>query len=441
MGEVTVHGGVYLNDAYAPDARLDTDDGQGYNGKEGYTVDLAQDNGAHTFVFDMTQFSTEGRDVGTDPVDASDNLQFVFQMEAEGYYPLLVRVNGNINEEDAIATGERIITLEEAPVDSETNEVVKEPFAAVQTLYYGENKYGYSDDVKGRKGKLGPGDTYSDLELETLTLWWGQEKSESGMSLRFEDQFGITPKNQNCQILNYPFTTMPVTIHSWQLNKDTMSGWLDTLEGAGLNMVYTDSQGQQVKREDPGFRIINMLGAGDAADEDTMLRLMRETALKSTSNGEGRIDVANALVSTGIALATTYNIGTDMDMLTMKIVPTADPTVFRGIFLAGINNMIDDNVTGIDPDTSQKDDLDYMCSGTAHPLGKKTFMRSLTPPAQTKGKGRAPAPRPTRSPSRAATTSCAWLAPTAPPSLPGPVSPKPWRRSPAPLSPRTSSCS
>ncbi len=240
------------------------------------------------------------------------------------------------------------------------NEVVKEPFAAVQTLYYGENKYGYSDDVKGRKGKLGPGDTYSDLELETLTLWWGQEKSESGMSLRFEDQFGITPKNQSCQILNYSFTTMPVTIHSWQLNKDTMSGWLDTLEGAGLNMVYTDSQGQQVKREDPGFRIINMLGAGDAADEDTMLRLMRETALKSTSNGEGRIDVANALVSTGIALATTYNIGTDMDMLTMKIVPTADPTVFRGIFLAGINNMIDDNVTGIDPDTSQKDDLDYM---------------------------------------------------------------------------------
>lgn len=360
LGEVTVHGGVYLNDAYAPDAKLDTDDGQGYNGKEGYTVDLAQDNGAHTFVFDMTQFSTEGRDVGTDPVDASDNLQFVFQMEAEGYYPLLVRVNGNINEEDAIATGERIITLEKAPVDSETDEVVKEPFAAVQTLYYGENKYGYSDDVKGRKGKLGPGDTYSDLELETLTLWWGQEKSESGMSLRFEDQFGITPKNQSCQILNYPFTTMPVTIHSWQLNKDTMSGWLDTLEGAGLNMVYTDSQGQQVKREDPGFRIINMLGAGDAADEDNMLRLMRETALKSTSNGEGRIDVANALVSTGIALATTYNIGTDMDMLTMKIVPTADPTVFRGIFLAGINNMIDDNVTGIDPDTSQKDDLDYM---------------------------------------------------------------------------------
>ena len=360
LGEVTVHGGVYLNDAYAPDARLDTDDSQGYNGKEGYTVNLAQDNGAHTFVFDMTQFSTEGRDVGTDPVDASDNLQFVFQMEAEGYYPLLVRVNGNINEEDAIATGERIITLEEAPVDSETDEVVKEPFAAVQTLYYGENKYDYSDDVKGRKGKLGPGDTYSDLELETLTLWWGQEKSESGMSLRFEDQFGITPKNQSCQILNYPFTTMPVTIHSWQLNKDTMSGWLDTLEGAGLNMVYTDSQGQQVKREDPGFRIINMLGAGDAADEDTMLRLMRETALKSTSNGEGRIDVANALVSTGIALATTYNIGTDMDMLTMKIVPTADPTVFRGIFLAGINNMIDDNVTGIDPDTSQKDDLDYM---------------------------------------------------------------------------------
>ena len=330
--------------------------------------------------------------------------------------------------------------MEEAPVDSD-NEVVKEPFAAVQTLYYGENKYGYSDDVKGRKGKLGPGDTYSDLELETLTLWWGQEKSESGMSLRFEDQFGITPKNQSCQILNYPFTTMPVTIHSWQLNKDTMSGWLDTLEGAGLNMVYTDSQGQQVKQEDPGFRIINMLGAGDAADEDTMLRLMRETALKSTSNGEGRIDVANALVSTGIALATTYNIGTDMDMLTMKIVPTADPTVFRGIFLAGINNMIDDNVTGIDPDTSQKDDLDYMCSGTAHPLGKKTFMHSLTPPAQTKGKGRAPAPRPTRSPSRAETTSCAWLAPTAPPSLPGPVSPKPWRRSLAPLSPRTSSCS
>ena len=92
LGEVTVHGGVYLNDAYAPDAKLDTDDSQGYNVKEGYTVDLAQDNGAHTFVFDMTQFSTEGRDVGTDPVDASDNLQFVFQMEAEGYAILAMKI-------------------------------------------------------------------------------------------------------------------------------------------------------------------------------------------------------------------------------------------------------------------------------------------------------------------------------------------------------------
>lgn len=43
LGQVTVHGGVYLNDAYAPGARLYTDDG-----KEGYTVNLAQDNGAHT---------------------------------------------------------------------------------------------------------------------------------------------------------------------------------------------------------------------------------------------------------------------------------------------------------------------------------------------------------------------------------------------------------
>lgn len=301
---------------------------------------------------DLSQRSEIAQTIADGEIEAANWIIAYPAMNHNGFH--------SYSELGSISASATMYFYDKLPPEVESVTVVKEPFAAVQTLYYGENKYGYSDDVKGRKGKLGPGDTYSDLELETLTLWWGQEKSESGMSLRFEDQFGITPKNQNCQILNYPFTTMPVTIHSWQLNKDTMSGWLDTLEGAGLNMVYTDSQGQQVKREDPGFRIINMLGAGDAADEDTMLRLMRETALKSTSNGEGRIDVANALVSTGIALATTYNIGTDMDMLTMKIVPTADPTVFRGIFLAGINNMIDDNVTGIDPDTSQKDDLDYM---------------------------------------------------------------------------------
>lgn len=301
---------------------------------------------------DLSQRSEIAQTIADGEIEAANWIIAYPAMNHNGFH--------SYSDLGSISASATMYFYDKLPPEVESVTVVKEPFAAVQTLYYGENKYGYSDDVKGRKGKLGPGDTYSDLELETLTLWWGQEKSESGMSLRFEDQFGITPKNQNCQILNYPFTTMPVTIHGWQLNKDTMSGWLDTLEGAGLNMVYTDSQGQQVKREDPGFRIINMLGAGDAADEDTMLRLMRETALKSTSNGEGRIDVANALVSTGIALATTYNIGTDMDMLTMKIVPTADPTVFRGIFLAGINNMIDDNVTGIDPDTSQKDDLDYM---------------------------------------------------------------------------------
>ncbi|MFQ9908074.1 MAG: S-layer homology domain-containing protein [Acutalibacter sp.] len=301
---------------------------------------------------DLSQRSEIAQTIADGEIEAANWIIAYPAMNHNGFH--------SYSDLGSISASATMYFYDKLPPEVESVTVVKEPFAAVQTLYYGENKYGYSDDVKGRKGKLGPGDTYSDLELETLTLWWGQEKSESGMSLRFEDQFGITPKNQSCQILNYPFTTMPVTIHSWQLNKDTMSGWLDTLEGTGLNMVYTDSQGQQVKREDPGFRIINMLGAGDAADEDNMLRLMRETALKSTSNGEGRIDVANALVSTGIALATTYNIGTDMDMLTMKIVPTADPTVFRGIFLAGINNMIDDNVTGIDPDTSQKDDLDYM---------------------------------------------------------------------------------
>lgn len=301
---------------------------------------------------DLSQRSEIAQTIADGEIEAANWIIAYPAMNHNGFH--------SYSDLGSISASATMYFYDKLPPEVESVTVVKEPFAAVQTLYYGENKYGYSDDAKGRKGKLGPGDTYSDLELETLTLWWGQEKSESGMSLRFEDQFGIIPKNQSCQILNYPFTTMPVTIHSWQLNKDTMSGWLDTLEGAGLNMVYTDSQGQQVKREDPGFRIINMLGAGDAADEDTMLRLMRETALKSTSNGEGRIDVANALVSTGIALATTYNIGTDMNMLTMKIVPTADPTVFRGIFLAGINNMIDDNVTGIDPDTSQKDDLDYM---------------------------------------------------------------------------------
>ena len=62
-----------------------------YDSVEGYDIELGSD-GAHTFVFDMTQFSTEDRNVKTDPVNAQDNVQFVLQLEPEGCRPLLLRV-------------------------------------------------------------------------------------------------------------------------------------------------------------------------------------------------------------------------------------------------------------------------------------------------------------------------------------------------------------
>ena len=137
-GTVKVHGGVYLNDKYAEEVKLDTNSNGGYehDGVEGYDMELGAD-GSHTFVFDMTQFSTEDRNVKTDPVNAQDNVQFVLQLEPEGCRPLLLRVNGNVNESDAIAAGDRNVTVTEV----EANEG-KKPFAAQQTLYYGENKYG-----------------------------------------------------------------------------------------------------------------------------------------------------------------------------------------------------------------------------------------------------------------------------------------------------------
>ena len=137
-GKVTVHGGVYLNDKYAEEALLDVNANGtgGHDGKTGYDITLGAD-GSHTFVFDMTQFSTEDRNVKTDPVNAQDNVQFVLQLEPEGCRPLLLRVNGNGNESDAIAAGDRNVTVTKVKTGEE-----KKPFAAQQTLYYGENKYG-----------------------------------------------------------------------------------------------------------------------------------------------------------------------------------------------------------------------------------------------------------------------------------------------------------
>ena len=352
-GSITVHAGVYVNDVYASGAKIDTNDNQGHDGVAGYTIESLGTDGSHTFTFDMTQFDTEGRDVSEDPIGPDDNVQFVFQIEAEGFKPLLVRVNSAVNEEDAIAAGDRIITLTEAPADEP-----KSPFAAQQTLYYGENKYGYSSDVLGVKGKLGPGDTYQSVELETMTLWWGQEKDATALKMEIQDEYRMPPKNQSCEVVDYPFTTMPVTRHSLKLNKETMTGWLDTLDSTRIDMVYSVNN-KETKREDPSFRIINMLGSGDVSTWDRLGAMMNDTAKAGKlSNGKGEVSVSNALVTLGISMATSF--GLSADSLTMKVVPTEDPTVFRGIFLIGLNNMIGDNVSKIDPDTSQVDDLDYM---------------------------------------------------------------------------------
>ena len=346
-GDVTVRAGVYRNGVYCPDAMYNTSfDPATIPGTQDYTATVT--GGKLTFYYDLTQFNTNGN---TDPVTAADDIQFVLELRAEGYYPILYTATGTTNEDDAIRLSQRVLTLETVPEGQEN-----QPFVAQQAVYFSGNESGIATDVRNKNGKLGPSTDYPDLLLNTTILWWGTD-SDDGLGMELSDGSGQVLSGQRTIVGRYPFCSMPVTTNTVHLNKEQFDAIKLMDNGVRtVSLKYTRS-GTAVKQEQMRWQLLNLLNVDSAIgskDLSQRMDVLTDMIKNSTSGG---VSVGNDFLALGISMATASSF--DVKFLKMQLAPTKDPTVFRGMVYLGLNNFEGDNVSGVAADSSRGYDLDY----------------------------------------------------------------------------------
>lgn len=354
-GEATVRVGVYRNGEYCPDARYSLTNGQAAVLPGDQDQKVTFQNGKATFYFDVTQFNTNN---GEDPITAADNIEFAVEIRTgETYYPILFSASGTTNESDAIRMGERILNLEKVPAGQE-----KQPFAAQQTLYFSGKESGLSTNLRGRAGKIGPSADYPDPLLFTNVLWWEKDGSETAPSTKrsayYTDTRGNKLTGQEIIHDRYPFASMPITTVLTPMDQEQLEYLkIEDLRGRGIQLHYVGADSKESKTETMSWSFFNALKLEKATDSSDLPEELKSLAnISSAADGGMFQSLVNDFIGEGITLAT--KVGLDLPFLQLKLVPTEDPTVFRGIVYVGLNNIQGDNVTGIDADTTRDYDLD-----------------------------------------------------------------------------------
>ncbi len=354
-GEVKVRTGVYRNGVYCADAKYTSGSGSvSTDGDSDSTVTFT--DGKAVFRYDMTQFNTDG---GSNPVSAADNVRFIIELRAEGYYPVFFSTSGNINADEAIRLSEHVVNLE-AAAESQKNK----PFIAHQVLYFDGKESGAATDVRNKSGRVGPSADFKDLLLSTTVLWWGETNDGKVRSINYVDGLGTQLKEQTSEDSVYPFLSMPVSKANVKLNKKQFENLgMKSNSARRLSVEYvetsTESSGETVKKvakkETMRWQIINLDAESVVGSRNLKDQLKHLMNLDNSS--EGTTNIVNDFLGMGIKLATKVNI--DTPLLRLKLAPTSDPAVFKGLLYMGLNNFENDNVSHMGGDSSRGSDIDY----------------------------------------------------------------------------------
>ncbi|MEA4894191.1 MAG: S-layer homology domain-containing protein [Oscillospiraceae bacterium] len=347
-GSVTLRGGVYKNGNYCASALL--------NKKPG-TADQAISIGADgkfTVIMDATQFWT---DSDGEVLDPSDRLDFIFEVRFadDDYYPRLLDVHCSTGVEDAIKFGDKTVWVEQVPEDEKYK-----PYLDSQYVDYGF-KSGALMNVKDFTGKIGPGQTSDEAKLLTTVLWWGEDlnSDNSKHSLTLKDEYGITPTGQTSESLVYPFSTIKATRNTFVMSRDTMDGWLESGEDRGMTLYETAVDGSQYKSVTLPFRVTNMFNM-QKAEDSSEINSWHDTMSNYFGANAGDLDIDDKVIQAGLNFL--CNMGIDSNatagMFSIKLAPTADPTVFSAFICLNLGNMSNDNATGVYAEDDISSDID-----------------------------------------------------------------------------------
>lgn len=319
-GKVTYRGGVYKNGNYCDPTEI---------GGAGITTQLGAD-GRLEVTLDTTDFySKVAGEKNAATLSAKDKIDLVFEFTFEGdqYFPQLFTFDGNSNAVDMIVFAEKISLLIANPTALQTPSIV--------------NQY-VTDDTNNNKisiltytGKFGPNNQFPNITLTTEFLWWG-EPVDTAAYAELYTEVGNKPLGGSYQTIKYPFSDTIFTRHQQVLNKDTI--WLEKAKSGSIHFKLYDGQKEFKKSFISSASLTNMIGVEEIdADElsDMLGELKRD--MKQTNANISNPNKNDSMM--GRAMELFENLSFDSDSLTMKVMPTDDPLVYKTIITTSFGNL------------------------------------------------------------------------------------------------------
>ncbi len=355
-GTINFRGGVYVNGEYKQTAQFNLNGGHFADGAQDNSVSMGAD-GKLTVLMDQTQW-------GVQSLSATDRVSYVFeisQKDAATYYPMLLTINANVNEEDFVGNGEAIVNFRKNTGSD------KQPFIILQTVKYAN--YGVAESILDESGKAGPSDSLPEATLTTAVMWWGRDMTGKNPKLQLvtEDGVAVAAGSGQYQLneITYPFTESVITQYSVKLNQATMDAIpLKAGRSVGAYLDYYQDGSSLSRRETLSFRLCNMLGMGKV-EESNEIGSMLATMGNATAADAGsakKQGSADRFFNAALELVAGDSYSSENEgLFRIQLAPTKDATKFLGFITVNVGNMSGDQVSGVytSSDTSGKQNFEY----------------------------------------------------------------------------------
>ncbi|MDR0959488.1 MAG: hypothetical protein LBM23_03900 [Propionibacteriaceae bacterium] len=343
IDELNIRGGVYIDGVFADQAFFN-----GATEMAGADHPLVIKPGADGHVkltLDANQFYSEAAGQTSAMLTGDEKIEVILEITdpSDAHVPMVLNLVTSSGADDSIQIEDNAKVMTETSRHPQTYNSGKHPFYAAQSVALFDadgNPLGsdYWQDVTNFTGRIGPGNDFPIVQLDTLTLWWGEEPGKD-YEVLIRDAMNQVTSGQTTQDITYPFSSIPVTRSSFIMDEDSIGAILGQFASTSPTIEYKED-GAQIRTASLPYQIMNMLVDAPGASKDTQMVNLLIGAISGQASscdyagGASCASISDSLVAKGMSRIAA---GVDSKLLTVKLSPTADPTVFKAFIRAGFN--------------------------------------------------------------------------------------------------------
>nr|WP_297934266.1 Ig-like domain-containing protein [uncultured Lachnoclostridium sp.] len=393
---VWIRGGVFKNNKYCYTAGLGMDSKHVKDGKEDQEF-KTDASGKLTVYFDSTQFYTKEEETSTDRrITTADKLvykiELKFQKEEDAeqvkqaYEPQIITIDTSVDYNLLAKNCMENVKLRKA------DNGIHKPVINTQEFYQYEresNLLSNVTNVYGDTNSVGISFQYPKAELVTETLYWGEEvkrelvkytdrngsEFEYGMGtvkpdskiyeVYYQDSDDFQPVKQVNEVMDYPFSDMPVIKTTWTMNKSDINSWIAPagekvkgIKSSGETAIKTvfNRKDAPVKELASTFTCSNTSNVDQVNDEN--INAAAEDTMSVLSHGfdVGGV-VGKSIKDKKVKAASIFMNGIEADLgvpVTIIISPTENSKVFHTVIQIGEDASTESSSDVIGEDWNEK---------------------------------------------------------------------------------------